>query len=159
MISIKACYFILYIVIFFALLVPIEGRNGGDSQDRCLSNGFNSLILQCNTCDHVAEILGDSSSAYLNCKSCCHAETVKAQEKFKKAVLEVDKRSLPFAPDLQAVVDMKKQLKIQVRNRYGSARLLMFREIGEDEPSEVLSVHSWTKDTFVDYFKTHLVQV
>lgn len=128
------------------------------SAEQCSAQGFNNQIVQCSTCDHVSEILGESSSSFSVCKSCCIAETVKSEIKYKKAVLEVDKRTLPFSPELQSVVDKKKDWKFQVRNRYGTARLLMFAELGEDEPREILSVHNWNKDTFEDYLNTHLLR-
>jgi hypothetical protein len=148
------------ISLFLFISVLIVAISGGEqlSGEQCLAQGFNNQVLQCSTCDHVSEILGDSSSSFSLCKSCCIAEAAKSEIKFKRAVLEVDKRTLPFSPELQSVVNKKKDLKLQVRNRYGTARLLMFAESGEDEPSEILSVHSWTKDTFEDYLKTHLVR-
>ena len=125
------------------------------SHDKCLSYGYNSQVLQCKTCLHVSEILGDTSEAFTRCQQCC-TESSKADEvRYQKAVLEVDKRSLPFSPDLDAIVKMKKDLKLTVRNRYGNARLLMFTETNADEPSEVLSVSGWTKDTFLDYLRTY----
>lgn len=141
---------LLLIVLFAAALAEVQL-----SHDKCLSFGYNSQVLQCKTCLHVSEILGDTSEAFTRCQQCC-TENSKAEEvKYQKAVLEVDKRSLPFSPDLDAIVKMKKDLKLTVRNRYGNARLLMFTETNADEPSEVLSVSGWTKDTFLDYLRTY----
>lgn len=143
-------------LIFVLLLILISTLVFAElSMENCLLYGFNSQVVQCKTCDHIADILGDASEAFANCRKCCVNEQEKTETKYKKVVLEVDKRSLPFSPDLEAIVKMKKDLKIQVRNRYGSARLLMFTESTNEEPSDILAVQGWTKDTFLDYFKTY----
>lgn len=127
----------------------------GSSAVSCLDYGFNPTTLSCSTCETVGQILGEQSEAKNKCLECC-VNMATAEEKYGKAVLEIDKRSLGFFPDLQSVVEKKKELKLIVRYRFGSPRLLMYKFADDDEPSEDLSVHSWTKDTFEDYLSSHL---
>ena len=122
----------------------------------CLDYGYNPTALDCTTCDVIGQILGDQAEAKKKCLTCCNT-IINAEEIYEKAVLEVDKRALPYMPDVQAVVEKKKDLKLSIRYRFGgSPRLLMYKDKDDDEPSESLSVYSWTKDTFIDYLKSHV---
>jgi hypothetical protein len=121
--------------------------------EQCAEYGFNSNILQCSTCSYVSEFFGEESEGLTACKGCC---IQKVEEKYAKAVLEIDRRALPFFPELKAVVEKKKELKFTVKNRYGSPRLLMYKLADDHEPSERMAVHNWNRDTFIDYLKSHL---
>ena len=135
----------------------IVASAGSIDAQQCLDYGFNSEVLLCKTCEQVGQVLGEQSDAKAKCLDCC-VNTVGNDEKYKKAVLELDKRSLNFMPDLKSIVDRKKELKLSVRYSFSSPRLLMFKNSDDVEPSEVISVHSWTKDTFTDYLSSHLIK-
>lgn len=121
--------------------------------EQCLDFGFDPSVLRCDTCTSVVDIMGEASVASRNCLACCNEESTVT---YARAVLELDKRSLSFYPELQAVLDRKKELKLTVRNRAGSAKLLMFREKEDKEPAEVLAVDAWHRDTFADFLQSHL---
>lgn len=123
----------------------------------CIDYGYNPTTLSCSTCDIVGQILGEQSEAKSKCKECCINISPTTEEKYRKAVLEVDKRSISYFPDIQAVIDKKKELKISIRYSFGSPRLLMYKNTDDDEPTETLSVYSWTKDTFQDYLSNNLI--
>jgi hypothetical protein len=67
------------------------------SATECLGLGFNSLSLQCDTCDTIARIIGEDDSLEHECLRCC-SDTV--QDQYEHAVLEVDKRMLSSFPNL-----------------------------------------------------------
>ena len=125
--------------------------------EACLDYGFNSNVLVCSTCEEVGQILGEQSDAKLTCSQCCVADS-KNEEKYKKAILEVDKRTLPFLPDIEKVVKDKKKLKLTVRYRMGPPSLQMFKSKDDDEAAETISVQNWTQDLFQEYISAHLVQ-
>ena len=121
----------------------------------CQSYGFNSNTLVCSVCEHVGQILGEQSEAKKKCSECC-LNIATTEEKYSKAVLEVDKRALPYLPDIEAIIKKKKDLKLTVRYRLGSPQLLMFKNKEDYDPTETISVHSWNQDTFKDYLETHI---
>lgn len=125
------------------------------SAEVCLDYGYNSNVLVCSTCEAIGQILGDQSEAKLTCQRCCVADN-KPEDKYQKIILEVDKRSVTFLPDIEKVIKDKKKLKLTVRYRMGPAVLSMYKNKDDDEPTETISVQSWTKDVFEEYLSTHL---
>jgi hypothetical protein len=155
----RKLFYLLSVAFFFLAVLNISATsNILSSSEVCADYGFNPTTLVCSTCDLVGQILGDSSEAKKKCSECC-LNIINTEEKYEKAVLEIDKRAIPFLPDLKAIIEKKKELKLTVRYKYGHPRLLMYKNGNEDEPSEVHSVHSWNQDTFKDYLMTHLTSL
>jgi hypothetical protein len=148
-------FFLLSVALFVALFNIRISADILSSPEVCSDYGFNPTTVVCSTCDLVGQILGDSSEAKKKCSECC-LNIINTEEKYEKAVLEIDKRAIPFMPDLKAIIEKKKELKLTIRYKYGHPRLLMYKNGNDDEPSEVHSVHSWNQDTFKDYLMTHL---
>lgn len=155
---------VLYVILALVLQSCMCSRSGGvvgvevlDHND-CLEYGYNPAILKCATCEHVQQVLGESSEAARNCLRCCIKEDTE-EVQFAKAVLELDKRSVPFLPDIAAVIEMKKELHLKVRYDFTNPRLLMFKGADDKEPSETIGVHSWSVDTFKDYLQAHLISL
>lgn len=148
---------LFYILIVFYSSYVRSSELATLSPEECVKFGYNANVLKCSTCEYVAQVIGENSVASMHCNQCCIQNLPGAlEEKYARAILEVDRRSLAFMPEIKAVVDKKKKLNLMVRSRYGSPRLLMFSKEGDDEPSEVLSVAAWKQDTFEDYLTTHL---
>lgn len=146
--------FLLFLVAFLLLLGSISSSSVVlSSPEDCLKYGFNSDVLLCSTCDLVQRAMGEGSDISAHCLQCCIA--AEAVEIYAKAVLELDKRTLPFMPELAAVVKSKKELKLTVRNEVTNPRLLMYKSNDDDEPAETISVSSWSAETFKDYLHTH----
>ena len=141
-------YFTFFIFVI-ALIVSITSTS---SQENCAVFGFNPNTLMCSTCLQLRDIV-PVSDAIKQCNECC---VKKIEEKYKYAVLEVDKRFLKALPEIAAVVKLKTELNLKIRYRYGPNSLLMYKEKSDGEPAEVISVNTWSKDVFVDYLKTHL---
>ena len=123
------------------------------NKDKCIELGFNSNNLNCKTCDYILKIL-DHEATYKNCKLCCNE---KVEEIYSYAVLEVDKRYLPFMKDLSSIVQRSEELNLVIKNKYGGAALLMYKDKSDKEPSESIIVSSWKVDMIEEYLKTHLV--
>jgi len=140
--------FLTYIFVFLAALSAALAF----VRDDCPSLGYNPSVLTCETCDTMHKIL-DHQSTYDNCKSCCIA---KVEEKFSHAVLEVDKRYLSFMKEISAVIEKKAELGLKVRYRYVNPTLYMYKEKGDKEPAETITVSQWNKATFEDYLSSHL---
>jgi hypothetical protein len=100
----------------------------------------------------VLRIVADNT-IYDDCKFCCVHQT---EEKFQRAVLEIDNRYISYMPEVEAIIKIKSDLNLEVKYRFGSPQLKMYNA-NEDEPIEVLSVSSWTKDNFKEYIKSHLI--
>lgn len=124
-------------------------------KDDCKLYGFNSNILECSTCQYILKTLNHEAT-YDKCSKCC---IEKVEEKYNYAILEVDKRYLPFMKELSLVVESKNELKLKVKYKYGSPTLYMYKDKLDSEASEVISVGNWKKDTFVEYLSTHLNKV
>lgn len=91
-----------------------------------------------------------------NSVSCCRPDE-KTVQKFRRAVLQVDKRFLMAFPDIKAVIKSAKDLNIDVEYIFGSRpMLLMFENDGDEEPTESVPVHTWSKDTFNEYLSSSL---
>ena len=124
------------------------------SESICLDKGYDSTVLLCNTCDKILDIVGDEELV-TDCKACCHVPV--EQQKFKIAVIEIDKRFMMGLPELSSVIKSAKKLKLKVRYTFGARpTLLMYKSEDDDLPLESIAVHSWSKDTFQDYLSAHL---
>ncbi len=123
---------------------------------QCLELGFNSDSLACQTCDYVGQVFGDKSEPNTSCLSCCIRDSNSVEEVFAKAVLEIDKRFVKFLPELEFVVKNKRKYKLNVRYREGPPRLLMYKEKGDEEAQETVSVGSWNRDALIDYLSSHI---
>lgn len=154
--ALPLCYAVL-LLLSIAVICSHAQQQAVASPQACLDYGYNPATLICSTCDSVGQILGEQSEAKKKCLECC-VNLVNSEEKYAKAVLEIDKRAVGFFPELKAIIDKKKELKLTVRYIFGSPRLLMYKteDISDEEPAEELSVHSWNQDTFKDYLKSHL---
>lgn len=129
--------------------------------EECVDYGFNSAALQCSTCTEVVSpILGDSE-ILTRCNACCTTSSSSSSspsiEKYAKAVLEMDKRSVPYLPNIEKVIAQKKALKLTVKFTYGMPRLLMYKAKDDSEASETIVVNKWDVDTFQDYLREHLI--
>ncbi|KAJ1424126.1 hypothetical protein B484DRAFT_100577 [Ochromonadaceae sp. CCMP2298] len=118
-------------------------------QAECAAQGFNSLVLTCDVCAQMHKVLS-SADALAACLSCC-ADS----ERYASAVLQVDRRYLPFNPSLSEVVSKRAELGLRVRYRNGSPALHMYRE-DEEEIAESVGVSAWDLATFRDYLQAHL---
>ncbi len=118
----------------------------------CLSQGFNPSVLVCSTCETMRKLINDVTT-YSRCKECCINR--KTDEKYLKAVLEVDNRYLSYQPELEAIVALKSILNFSVKYRFGNPQLKMFKKLEDEEPSEIISVSSWNQDNFKGYLKSH----
>jgi hypothetical protein len=141
----------------------------GDQQ--CLDYGYNHATLLCSTCRSVAAIFAEHSELHAHCLHCCASSSSSSstdnsallnEEIFQKAVLFVDKHSLPFLPDIDHVVKHKKQLSLQVKYRFGAPQLRMFKNKNDDvsaAAAETVSIQNWDKTTIIEYLSTHLKQL
>lgn len=158
MMSTKSILLRLVTAFFYVfVLVHLPVASSTTSSEVCASYGYNINTLMCPTCAYIKEAIGgeaEGDAAIKVCEECC---INKEEEKYKRAVLEVDKRYLKALPDIGAIVKMKSELKLKVKYRYGPSSLLMYKEKNDYEPAETLSVNSWSKDVFIDYLKTHLI--
>eukprot|EP01038_Epipyxis_sp_PR26KG_P009199 gene9199-12409_t len=132
------------------------------SPEDCLTYGFNDQILSCKTCSLMQKVLLSKDEITIikaneMCQQCCIPDKSTENIKYEKAVLEVDKRYLAGLTDLHSIVKMKSQLGLTVKYRFGPPTLTMFKSKLDDEPSDMISVGTWSKDDFKDYFKTHLI--
>lgn len=141
------------LVLFSIFIFVLSNRN-----DDCLSLGFNPASLDCNTCETtVSQIFTEQSNIADQCLKCCSKISSKVEETYSKAVLEVDKRSIPFYPEIEAMLKLKKKLRFQVRYIVGnSPRLLMYSKDDDEAPAETISIQSWKKDVFEDFVLSHL---
>jgi len=140
---------LLIIVCFLSTVVKSFNK------DNCSELGFNINNLNCKTCDTILKIL-DHEIIYNNCKLCCNE---KIEEIYTYAILEVDKRFLPFMKDISLIVEKSDELNLIIKNKYGSATLLMYKDKSDEEPTESIIVSSWKMDMIEEYLKTHLVVV
>lgn len=138
----------LFITVFF-LSDIVKSFN----KDNCVELGYNVNNLNCKTCDIILKIL-DHEKIYNDCKLCC---TEKMEEIYTHAVLEVDKRYLPFMKDLSIIVEKANELNLIIKNKYGAATLLMYKNKSDEEPSESIIVSLWGVDMIEEYLKTHFI--
>lgn len=150
------CYFLLLIATYTFYSVHSL------STDECLDLGFNSLSLQCSTCDSMLRVVGDSV-LHNDCTGCCQTPVSKAT--YQLAVLEVDKRFLTSFPNVKTFIealpkttkskkkDSKKISKsIQVRYRFGvRPSLLLYNSKDDDIPADSISVSSWEMGALTFY--------
>lgn len=139
----------LFIIVCFILSDVVISFN----KDNCIELGYNINNLNCKTCDIILKIL-DHEKIYNDCKLCC---TEKIEETYTHAILEVDKRYLPFMKDLSVIVEKANELNLIIKNKYGAATLLMYKDKSDDEPSESIIVSLWRVDMIEEYLKTHLI--
>lgn len=146
----------MILLILSLLLVEIALVVGAERLDdkECAEYGYNAAILKCSTCSHVRQVLGESD-ALSKCLMCCTDDKVE-EVKYDRAVLEVDKRSLPFLPEISTVIKMKKDLNLRIKYDTVNPRLAMYKSKEDAEAAEVIPVHSWTLDTFKEYLQAHL---
>lgn len=123
------------------------------AQEQCLERGFNPQVLLCSTCEHVQKVLGQQE-VYDDCRSCC---IEKQEEVYEKAVLQMDKRYLPYYREMQDVIEQKESLRLKVKFLSGNPMLLMYTKKDDTEAADTISVGTWRLDTFKEYLATHLI--
>ena len=132
-----------------------NGVAGLVDEKACIENGFDSSVLSCTSCSSLKNVVGDEDLEK-ECTSCCQEDAVDV--KYEQAIFEVDKRFLNGLSELADVVKMKKKLNLDVKYQFGARPMLhMYKEEGDDVADESLAVHSWSKETFKEYLKAHLV--
>ena len=123
--------------------------------ESCLEKGFNSLTLQCSTCQQLTAAVADED-LQAECRACC-VSTNNSEEVYHWAVLEVDKHFVNSFPDVQAIIKKKKDFGLFVRYRVGSRPVLnVYHNKGDQTPADSIPVSSWNQETFVEYLSTHL---
>ena len=127
------------------------------SPEECLQKGFNPDILQCPSCEVLSQSVGEEQ-LISDCKSCC-IDVSSEDIVYSRAILEVDKRFLSVYSDLSDVIKMRKSIGLEVRYIPGSRpHLLLYSKIDDSTAADSLSVGTWSKDTLLDYLKSHLKQ-
>jgi hypothetical protein len=141
---------IFYAILSFFFVSLTQGAL--TSKSDCMNLGFNPTSLSCSTCEKVLRIVADNNT-YDDCKFCCVHQN---EEKFHKAVLEIDNRYISYMPEMEAIIKIKADLNLEVKYRFGSPQLKMYG-LNEEEAVEILSVSSWSQDNFKEYIKSHLI--
>jgi hypothetical protein len=111
-------FFNICIILLTSLFTIYAEVYNNISAEECLNMGFNSLTLNCETCDNLFEIIGSSDSKTNlviidECKSCCSNILNEEELKYEKAVLEIDKRFLSSFPTVQKIVDIKAAKRLE----------------------------------------------
>lgn len=124
------------------------------STEDCADLGFNNGVLQCADCESLGKATSHDSLVQ-DCMSCC---SVKVEEKYELAVLEVDTRYAARLPNLATVLKDADSLGVVIRNRIGARpSLLMYKERTDDLPEVELNVFAWNKDMFKEYIADHVM--
>ena len=89
---------LLSIILTFLAFIFIT-VSSSDTQT-CLNLGFNKESLQCQSCAAIQRVIGDEE-LFEDCLSCCMSVD---KELYDFAVLEIDKRSLAYYPNLGAII-------------------------------------------------------
>jgi hypothetical protein len=84
---------------FSPMVMVVQGQKLAAPE--CLKLGFNSISLQCETCDAIARTLGEDDPLEAECLRCCSESE---QDQYETAVLEVDKRMLISYPNLPDII-------------------------------------------------------
>lgn len=129
------------------------------SPGSCLALGFNSEVLQCQSCEIILRTVQDKQ-LYDDCSNCCLETTanVDNEEKYELIVLEIDKRIIYPGSDIAMIVKKKKDLGLTVKYRMGARPYLhLYRSKGDTSPADSMFVGSWSKDTFEEYLKANLL--
>jgi hypothetical protein len=123
------------------------------SSKECAELGFNSGVVQCSDCRVLGASTGEESLAQ-ECARCC---SLKSEEKFQLAVLELDSRYAARMKNLGELISQADALNVVVRNRIGARpSLLMYKERDDELPEVELNVFSWTVDIFKEYIADHM---
>lgn len=138
----------------FLTLVSLIGSLGGESQQQqCSSLGFTEA-LECSTCEALGAV-GLSSE----CLACCIDSGEEA--KYEAIVLEMDKRSLDFYPQISRVVSMSKKgqepfSSLKVQHKFNARpQLHLFLEKGDEFPADSVSIYSWDFEVINDFVKSN----
>jgi hypothetical protein len=59
--------------------------------------------------------------------------------------------------DLSIIVEKANELNLIIKNKYGAATLLMYKNKSDEEPSESIIVSLWGVDMIEEYLKTHFI--
>ena len=126
--------------------------------ERCTSLGFNADKLVCSTC----ELFVDSATLLEECKACCHVPT---EDLYEHIVLEFDKRWMDYYDAIRTIAKEAKNKKdsgsifqkVKIKTRFGARPTLhMYSAVGDDAPSDSISITNWSLDVIEDYIKSHL---
>ena len=149
------------------------------STEECLRLGFNSLSLQCETCETLVRVIGEDEELQKDCSRCCSTNT---EDQYDLAILEVDKRfisAFPNIPDIVKTIPSSKSKKkskedsgnsnvndaamkiqnrsISIRYRFGARpSLYLYRSKEDEEPDKVTYIGTWNMDDFVDFVTSHV---
>jgi hypothetical protein len=144
--SVNACYYVIF-------LIAISRAVSSDKSD-CLSLGFNSDVLMCNTCETMKKVTGDND-LHEDCMQCCK---MPENELYELAVLELDKKMAQRYENIATIMKSASELNLILRHKYmARPTLIMYKDRTDDEPSEVISVVNWNADIFEEYLKSHVL--
>ena len=121
---------------------------------QCSALGFTEA-LECSTCEALGTV-GLTSE----CLACCTESSEDA--KYSTIVLEMDKRSLDFYPQISKVVSMSKKgeepfNELVVRYKFNARpQLHLFLEENDDFPADSVSVYSWDFEVIKDFVKSNM---
>ena len=152
MMLIFQCLFIL-LSVSFVLAIPSSDTLDNEA---CLALGFNSAeSMSCSVCETLLKVTGEKQMNE-ECLKCC---TSSINEMYELAVLEVDKKAAKRYVNIVDIMKRAEDIDLVLRHRRGSPPvLLMYRERDDEEPSERISVFTWTAEVLEEYIVSHTPQ-
>ena len=124
------------------------------SPEQCLALGFEKGVTQCGTCEQVKSVLGDEEF-YGDCLTCCETP---AQERYERAVFELDRRMLRFHKHLQKIIkELRKHDGIEVKNRMDQRPVLrLYTKEDDESPTESVNILGWDLEMLQEFLKDKL---
>lgn len=142
----------------FLITLLVVAITATTTSQSCASLGFNPDVLRCDACStifHWSQLLLEE------CLTCC---TVPTEDKYALIVLEFDKRWIDYYESIRDIIKLNKKnegtfSKITVKNRFGARpQLHLYSEVGDNSPTDSVSINNWSLDVVEDYIKSHLKQ-
>ena len=133
--------------------------------DVCANLGFNSLVLKCETCKDLQRVVADAE-LYDDCLNCCLKNS--DSDLFSKVVFEVDQRFVSSFVNVDSIIKLIKELRniksnkehIKLRYTFGSMpKMLVYKDVNDESPTETIQLQGWSKDDFSDYLKSHIKNI
>ncbi|KAK5642755.1 hypothetical protein RI129_008922 [Pyrocoelia pectoralis] len=128
------------------------------SNEDCWSLGFNKAVLLCSSCDLLDNFnLGKTLKE--PCLECCHYdESVPAQTKYAKAILEVCTCKFGAYPQIEAFIKSDRPSKfsnLQIKYVRGLDPIIKMMD-KDGHIKETVAIEKWNTDSVEEFLNTHL---
>jgi hypothetical protein len=145
---------LLYLIL---LLFLFQSSSSSSSHEDCISLGFISSSLLCESCDVLLQTTQDDA-LFNECTKCCSSSSTLEDQIYEKARLEYSPYTIDRFPHISAFIDRHAQdyvPKLEFARKQNVAKpfLVMIKQGGEEKE---MHIASWKTEHLIEFLNEKL---